>query len=69
MKILLLPSFTSLLLGEYPESELFVNSQMNLIAISSHPPLQSSTQLSTLNYLGFTLAAISHHHSSLLFTA
>jgi hypothetical protein len=45
---------TSLLPVEYLATELFslqptFNSQLNWIAISSQPPLQSSTELTTLN--------------------
>jgi hypothetical protein len=46
MEILQLPALT-LLSGEYPATELL--STVNYSAISSQPPLQSSTQLPTLN--------------------
>jgi hypothetical protein len=41
---------------------------LNYSAISSQPPLQSSTHLPTLSQLGPRLAAISHQPPSLLFT-
>jgi hypothetical protein len=45
-----------------------VNCQLNYSAIYSEPPLQRSTQLPTLNWLGPTLASIPHRPPSLLFT-
>jgi hypothetical protein len=46
MEILQLLTLISLLSGEYPAT---VNCQLNYSAISSQPPLQSSTHLPTLN--------------------
>jgi hypothetical protein len=45
-----------------------VNCQLSYSAISSHPPLQSSTSLPTFNWLGPRLATTSHQPSSLPFT-
>jgi hypothetical protein len=47
VEILQLPTLTSVLSGKYPTAELL--SAVNCSTISSQPPLQSATELPTLN--------------------